>query len=102
MGVFGIDSITAEASSIPEDCERQRGWLSRLAEMYLEQAREDGVPFHSRLFPASDPCVFLDTLYHMDFDLIVIPKGLARFGNHGERLIPSMVSRLNTNVLVCP
>jgi hypothetical protein len=102
MGIFGINSETGEASTSSEDCQRQNGWLSSLAEMYLEEARADGVIFSSRFFPANDPCALLDTLYHMDFDLIVIPKSLTRFGNHGERLMPSIVSRINTNVLVCP
>lgn len=32
----------------------------------------------------------------------VIPNGLTRFGNHGERLVPTVISRRNANVLVCP
>lgn len=52
--------------------------------------------------PANDPCSLLDTLYRMDCDLIVIPKNLAQFGIHGERLMPSVVNRRNINVLVCP
>jgi len=41
-------------------------------------------------------------LYRMEFDLLVIPKRLSQFGIHGERLMPSIISRRNVNVLVCP
>lgn len=51
LGIFGLHSQSAEPSSASEDYEWQRGWLSRLADMYGEQARLDGVSFHSRLCP---------------------------------------------------
>jgi hypothetical protein len=102
MGVFGIDSETGEPSASCEDYEWQKGWLTRLMEMYAQEAATDGLTFNARLFPATDPCGLLDALYKTDSDLIVIPKCLSRFGNHGERLMPSLVNRLNTNVLVCP
>lgn len=92
MGVFGINSEIGESSE----------WLSRLAEIYSEEAIAEGIAFASKLFPANEPSALLDELYHMDFDLIVIPKNLTRFGNHGERLMQSIVSRLDTSVLVCP
>jgi hypothetical protein len=102
VGIFGIRIGTGEASSSPDDYEWQKGWLSRLVERYGQQAIADGVTLNSILFPANDPCALLDTLYRMRFDLIVIPNGLTRFGNHGERLVPTVISRRNANVLVCP
>jgi hypothetical protein len=38
----------------------------------------------------------------MEFDVLVMPKGLAQFGLHGERLTPSILRRNSANVLVCP
>jgi hypothetical protein len=102
FGLIGLDTRGSEAVAPVTDCEWQRGWLCRLVDMYAEQARADGVTFNSRLIPASDPCLLLDTLYRMEFDLIVIPKGLTQFGVHGERLMPSIINRRNANVLVCP
>jgi len=102
LGIFGLKAKTGEAPGLTEDYEAQRGWLSRLAEMYEDEASAAGVRFRSKLFPAIEPCALLDALYHMDSDLIVIPKNLTRFGNHGERLMPSIVSRLHSNVLICP
>jgi hypothetical protein len=102
IGIVGIDTRQDEPTATVGDCEWQRGWLSRLADMYSEQACTSGVTFNVRFLHANDPCVLLDTLYRMDFDLIVIPKALTQFGLHGERLMPSIVSRRNANVLVCP
>jgi hypothetical protein len=102
MGVFGLSSGTDKPPTIREDYEWHKGWLNRLVEMYSEQAASDGVALSFRLFPAGDPCALLDVLYRMDFDLIVIPKRLAGFGVRGERLLASIVSRRNANVLVCP
>src|SRR5262245_11809082 len=103
IGVFGISNGAAgEPSVLHEDYEWQRGWLTRLVEMYAEQASANGVAFNASFFPANDPCRLLDTLQRMDFDLIVIPSGLSRFGIHGERLMPAIVDRRNSNVLVCP
>jgi hypothetical protein len=102
IGIFGIDSETGQPSDKREYYEWQKGWLSRLVDMYWEEAGTVGVNFSSQLFPASEPCVLFDTLYRTQCDLIVIPKDLVRFGNHRERLMPSVVNRLNANVLVCP
>jgi len=101
VGIFGVRIGTSEASSSPDDDEWQKGWLSRLVERYAQQAITDGVSMNSMLFPANDPCGVLDTLYRMRFDLIVIPNGLTRFGNHGERLVPTVINRRNANVWVC-
>jgi len=102
IGIVGIDTRKGEPAATVGDCEWQKGWLTRLAEMYSEQARTSRVTFKARFLHANDPCVLLDTLYSMEFDLIVIPKALTQFGLHGERLMPSIVSRRNVNVLVCP
>ena len=102
IGIVGIDTRSREPAASAGDSEWQTGWLSRLTEIYAEQARSSGVTFTSRLLPATDPCLLLDTLYGMEFDLIVIPKGLTQFGLHGERLVPSIIARRNVNVLVCP
>lgn len=101
FGIFGVDTRSNEAVASTDDCEWQKGWLSRLIEMYSQRAAMEGVKFDSILLPAHDPCVLLDTLYKMEFDLVVIPKSLTRFGVHGERLMPSIISRHNANVLVC-
>jgi|SRR5262245_1664369 len=102
VGIFGVRIGTSEASTAADDYEWQKGWLSSLAQRYTQQALADGVSFNSVLFPANDPCTLLDTLRRMRFDLIVIPNGLTRFGNHGERLVPTVISRRNANVLICP
>jgi hypothetical protein len=102
VGIFGIRIGTSEASSSPDDYEWQKGWLIRMVERYVQQASAYGVTMNSMLFPANEPCALLDTLYRMRFDLIVIPNGLTRFGNHGERLVPSVINRRNANVWVCP
>lgn len=102
LGVFGISCGTTEAETGGKDCEWQKGWFCRLVELYSEQAASEGVALSFRLFSASDPCVLLDVLYRIDFDLIVIPKSLTGFGIHGERLLTSVVTRRNTNVFVCP
>src|SRR5262245_7715410 len=102
IGIFGIRLGTSEASASADDYEWQKGWLSSLAQRYAQQAIADGVSMNSKLFPADDPCALLDTLNRMRFDLIVVPNGLTRFGNHGERLVPTVISRRNANVLVCP
>jgi hypothetical protein len=102
VGIFGIDTRSAEPKPSADDCEWQQGWLKRLVEKYSEQAGAGGVTFNSKFVPATDPCVLLDSLYGMEFDLIVIPKRLTQFGIHGERLMPSIINRRNTNVLVCP
>jgi len=101
FGIFGVDTRSDEAIDSPEDCEWQKGWLSRLVDMYSQRAVAQGVTFDSTLLPANDPCLLLDALYRMEFDLVVIPKTLTRFGVHGERLMPSIISRHNANVLVC-
>jgi hypothetical protein len=102
VGIFGIDTRSSEPKPSADDCEWQQGWLKRLVEKYSEQAGAGGVTFNSRFVPATDPCVLLDSLYGMEFDLIVIPNRLTQFGIHGERLMPSIINRRNTNVLVCP
>jgi hypothetical protein len=102
IGIFGIRIGTSEASSSPDDYEWQKGWLSSLVQRYAQQAIADGVSVNSTLFAANDPCAVLDTINRMRFDLIVIPNRLTRFGNHGERLVPTVISRRNANVLVCP
>jgi hypothetical protein len=102
VGIFGIRIGTSEASSSPDDYEWQKGWLIRMVERHVQQASAYGVTMNSMLFPANEPCALLDTLYRMRFDLIVIPNGLTRFGNHGERLVPSVINRRNANVWVCP
>jgi hypothetical protein len=102
IGIFGIDTRGGEVKATGDDCEWQKGWLSRLAAAYSQQAEASGVGFNSRFLPATDPCVILDLLYRMEFDLLVLPKSLAQFGMHGERLMPSIISRRNVNVLVCP
>jgi hypothetical protein len=99
VGIFGINFQTGEPSA--DDHEWQKQWLCRLVDKYSEQAINEGIPFSSRLFPANDPCSILDSLYQTNSDLIVIPRSLTRFGAHGERLMPSIVSRTDTNVLVC-
>ena len=102
IGLFGIDTRAAEVTASSDNCEWQKAWLTRLVEMYSEHAQFDNVAFHSRLVPANDPCCVLDLLYRMEFDLLVVPKGLTRFGTHGERLMSSILNRRNANVLVCP
>jgi hypothetical protein len=102
VGIFGIRIGTSEASSSPDDYEWQKGWLIRMVERHVQQASAYGVTMNSMLFPANEPCALLDTLYRMRFDLIVIPNGLTRFGNRGERLVPSVINRRNANVWVCP
>lgn len=102
IGVFGICGETGEASGDVDDYEWQKGWLTRLVGVYSEEAASAGVSLQSSLFAASDPCRLLDTLRAMPLDLIVIPKRVVRFGIHGERLLSSMVSRPDLNVLVCP
>jgi len=101
MVISGIAYINGELTTSSGDIKWQAGWLPYLAERYAEQAAVDGISFNSRVFPAHDPCSLLDSLYRMDFDLIVIPNMLTQFGLHGERLLPSVVSRCRTNVLVC-
>jgi len=102
VGIFGIRIGTSEASSSPDDYEWQKGWLIRMVERYVQQASADGVSMNSTLFPANEPSALLDTLYRMRFDLIVIPNGLTRFGNHGERLVPTVINRRKANIWVCP
>jgi hypothetical protein len=102
IGVFGIDARDGDIKVDTDDSDWQKGWLSRLADAYLEQAEASGVTFHSQFLPAHDPCAVLDLLYRMTFDLLVIPKRLSQFGIHGERLMPSIINRKNVNVLVCP
>jgi hypothetical protein len=101
FGIFGVDTRGNDAVASADDCEWQKGWLSRLIEMYSQRAGTAGITFDSMLLPAHDPCLLLDTLYKMEFDLVVIPKSLTRFGVHGERLMPSIISRHSANVLVC-
>jgi hypothetical protein len=101
FGIFGVDTRSNEAIASVNDCEWQKGWLSRLVDMYSHEAQAARVTFDWMLLPSNDPCLLLDTLYKMEFDLIVIPKGLTQFGIHGERLMPSIVSRHSANVLVC-
>src|SRR5215471_3554287 len=102
IGIFGIDTRGAEIKATADDCEWQKGWLNRLVDVYSEEAAASGVTFNSRFLAAHDPCLILDMLYRMEFDLLVIPKSLSQFGIHGERLMPSIISRKNVNVLVCP
>lgn len=102
IGIFGIDTRGHEIKVTADDCEWQKGWLSRLADLYSQQAEASGVTFNSRFVPANDPCFILDLLYQMEFDLLVIPKSLSQFGIHGERLMPSIINRRSANVLVCP
>jgi hypothetical protein len=102
VGIFGIDARDGDIKTVTDDSEWQRGWLSRLADAYSQQAEASGVTFNSRFLPAHDPCAVLDLLYRMKFDLLVIPKRLSQFGIHGERLMPSIINRKNVNVLVCP
>ena len=102
VGIFGVDTRGSETKPAINEGEWQKGWLIRLTEMYSEQATSSGVTFNSRFLPADDPSLLLDLLYRMDFDLLVIPKGLTQFGLHGERLMPTIVNRRNANVLVCP
>jgi hypothetical protein len=102
IGIFGIDARGREIKGTSDDCEWQRGWLSRLSDTYSQQAEASGITFNSRFIPANDPCIILDLLYRMEFDLLVLPKSLTHFGIHGERLMPSIISRRNVNVLVCP
>ena len=102
IGIFGIDTRGDEIKATADDCEWQTGWLNRLVDIYSEEAAASGVTFNSRCLPAHDPCLILDMLYRMEFDLLVIPKSLSQFGIHGERLMPSIISRRNVNVLVCP
>jgi hypothetical protein len=102
VGLFGIDTRAAEVAASSDNCEWQKAWLTRLVEMYSEHAQIDNVAFHSRLVSANDPCYVLDLLYRMEFDLLVVPKSLTRFGIHGERLMSSILNRRNANVLVCP
>jgi hypothetical protein len=99
IGIFGIDQQTGEPST--DNYEWQKAWLCRLAGIYSEQATAKGIAFNVRLFTAHDPCLILDSLYQAKADLVVLPKSLTRFGVHGERLMPSIVSRIDTNVLVC-
>jgi len=101
VGIFGISNVTGEPSVLREDYEWQKGWLTQLVELCKEQTTATGISFNSRLFPANDPCGLFDKLHTMDFDLVVMPRTLSRFGTHGERLMPSIVSR-SCNVLVCP
>ena len=102
IGIFGISSATGEPSQSTDDYQWQKGWLTSLVDMYALQASGNGVAFTSRLFAASEPGEILDLMNHMDFDLIVMPNSLTRFGIHGERLMPSVVNRRTSNVLVCP
>jgi hypothetical protein len=102
IGIFGIDARDGDIKVVTDDSDWQKGWLSRLAGAYLQQAEASGVTFTSQFLPAHDPCVVLDLLYRMTFDLLVIPKRLSQFGIHGERLMPSIINRKNVNVLVCP
>jgi hypothetical protein len=102
IGLFGVETRGGETKAAQDEGEWQKGWLSRLVDMYSEQAGCRGVTFNSRFLPAQDPCRVLDLLYRMEFDLLVIPNGLSQFGIHGERLLPSIISRRNVNVLVCP
>jgi len=102
IGLFGIDTRGSEITASTDDCEWQKGWLDRLVDMYSHQADKSGVTLRHRFLPGYDPCIVLDLLYRMEFDLLVIPKRLSRFGVHGERLMPSIVERRNVNVLVCP
>jgi hypothetical protein len=101
IGLFGVDTRGSETKPATVDSEWQKGWLSRLTDMYSEQAASSGVTFHSSFLSAADPCLLLVLLYRMEFDLLVIPNGLTQFGLHGERLLSSIVSRRNANVLVC-
>jgi hypothetical protein len=101
IGIFGVDTRGSETRPAIVDSEWQKGWLSRLTDRYSEQAASLGVTFHSKFLPANDPCLILDLLYRMEFDLIVLPKSLTQFGIHGERLMPSIISRRDVNVLVC-
>jgi hypothetical protein len=102
IGVFVVDTRAAEIKPNSDDCEWQTGWLNRLVDVYSQEADASGVTFNSRLLPGNDPCFILDLLYRMEFDLLVMPKSLTQFGIHGERLLPSIISRRNANVLVCP
>lgn len=102
IGIFGLDTRSEEAKPTVDDCQWQKGWLTRLVDMYSEQAQATGITFSSRFLPAHDPCMLLDTIYRMEFDLIVIPRKLTQFGIHGERLTPSIINRRNANLLVCP
>src|SRR5262249_16432153 len=102
IGIFGIDARAGDIKTVTDDGGWQKGRQSRLWDAYLQQAEESDVTLNSRFLPAHDPCVVLDLLYRMKFDLLVIPKRLSQFGIHGERLIPSIITRKNVNVLVCP
>jgi hypothetical protein len=102
IGIFGIRTSGRDIEATAGDSEWQKGWLGRLADAYSEQAEASGVMLNSRFLAADDPCVVLDLLYRMDFNLLVVPKSLTQFGIHGERLIPSIISRRDVNVLVCP
>jgi nucleotide-binding universal stress UspA family protein len=102
IGIFGISNATGEPSQSMDDYQWQKGWLTQLADMYGLRASGNGVSFTSRLFAANEPCEILDLMSRMDFDLIVMPSSLTRFGIHGERLMPSVVNRRTSNVLVCP
>jgi hypothetical protein len=102
IGIFGIDTRGSDVKVSADDGEWQQGWLNRLADVYSQHAERRGVTFNSRLLPANDPCLVLDLLYRLEFDLLVLPKSLTQFGIHGERLMPSILSRRNVNVLVCP
>jgi len=102
IGIFGSDTRGSEIRTTENDGEWQHGWLTRLVGMYSEQALAAGVTFNSTLLSANDPCVVLDLLYRVECDLLVMPRTLTQFGIHGERLMPSIVSRKNVNVLVCP
>lgn len=99
IGIFAINQETGEPAS--DNYEWQKAWLCRLSGIYSEQAAAKGIAFNVRLFAAHDPCLILDSLYRAKADLVVIPKRLTRFGVHGEPLMPSIVSRIDTNVLVC-
>jgi hypothetical protein len=101
IGLLGVDTRGKDVTATIDD-DWQKGWLTRLTEMYSQKAESSGVTFRSRFLPASDPSALLDLLYGMEFDLLVIPKGLTQLGIRGERLMTSIISRRNVNVLVCP
>src|SRR5262245_49960343 len=102
IGIFGIETRDGDIRATADNSEWQKSWLSRLADLYSQEAEASGVTFSSISLPATDPCVLLDLLYRRDFNLLVIPKSLAQFGIHGERLVPSIISRKNVSLLVCP
>src|SRR5262249_23593491 len=72
VGIFGIDTRGSEITASTDHCEWQKGWLSRLVDIYSRQAEESGFTFRHRFLPGYDPCVVLDLLYRAEFDLLVI------------------------------